>query len=398
MLKDYINFSIKNIKNRKLRSWLTVIGIVIGVAAIISLITISQGMQNAIEEQFEMLGTNRLFIAPKGFTGLGSSSQGLTEDDVKTLKSMSEFDYVTPGLYGTAQVEFHDEIKFLTIQSVPAKDYEIFYKDAGIDIIDGRIFRVGDKGARTALLGYRVAYADVFDDTIGVRNKITINNEDFKVVGILEEIGNSQDDNSINIDIDTYREIFNEPDKVDAITATVKPGLNMDEVKKKTEKVLERARNDENFQVMTSANIMEQINAVLSIIQVVLVGIAAISLLVGSVGIMNSMYTSVLERTKEIGIMKSIGAKNSDILYLFMIESAIIGLIGGIFGILLGVGIAYLTGFIAKQAGFALLKIVLDYKIVIFGLIFAIGLGVISGILPARQASKLKPVDALRYE
>jgi putative ABC transport system permease protein len=398
MFRDYINFSIKNIKNRKLRSWLTIIGIIIGVAAIISLITISQGMQNAIEEQFNMLGTNRLFITPKGFAGPGSASTGLTDDDVKTLESMSEFEYVTPGLYRTAQIEFHDEIKFLIVQSAPAKDFELFNKDIGIDVVDGRMFRSSDKGSKSAVIGYRVAYADVFDDFIGVRNNIKINNQDFKVIGIMEEIGNSQDDNAINIDLDTYREIFNEPEKVDAITATVKKGINIENVKEKAEKKLERARGDENFQVLTSANILEQINAVLSIIQVVLVGIAAISLLVGSVGIMNSMYTSVLERTKEIGIMKSIGARNSDILNLFIIESAIIGFIGGIFGVMLGAGIAYLTGFIAKQAGFALLKIVLDYKIVISGLIFAVGLGILSGILPARQASKLKPVDALRYE
>ena len=110
------------------------------------------------------------------------------------------------------------------------------------------------------------------------------------------------------------------------------------------------------------------------------------------------MYTSVLERTREIGIMKSIGARNSDILYLFLIESAIIGFIGGVIGVLLGSGIAYLTGFIAKGAGFSLLKIVLDWRIVVFGLIFAVILGMFSGFLPARQASKLSPVDALRYE
>ena len=381
MINDYFKFSVKSIRNRKLRSWLTIIGIIIGVAAIVSLITISQGMQNAIEEQFEMLGTNRLFIAPKGFTGPGSASTGLTDDDVKTLESMSEFDYVTPGLYRTAQVEFHDEVKFLTVQGAPAKDYELFNEDIGIKVVDGRTLRSSDENSRSVVLGYRIAYGDVLDDFIGVRNNIKINNQDFKVIGIVEEIGNSQDDNAVSIDLETYREIFNEPDKVDAITATVKSGLDMEEVRKKAEKNLERARNDENFQVLTSSNILEQINSVLGIIQVVLVGIAAISLLVGS-----------------IGIMKSIGARNSDILYLFLIESAIIGFIGGVIGVLLGSGIAYLTGFIAKGAGFSLLKIVLDWRIVVFGLIFAVILGMFSGFLPARQASKLSPVDALRYE
>ena len=214
----------------------------------------------------------------------------------------------------------------------------------------------------------------------------------------MEEIGNSQDDNSINIDFDTFREIFDAEDRVDAITATAKPGLDMDALKEKTERKLERARGDENFQVMTSANILEQVNSILGIVQFVLIGIAGISLLVGGIGIMNSMYTSVLERTKEIGIMKSVGARNSDILLIFLVESGFIGLIGGIFGVLLGTGMALAVGAIAKQAGFALLKIVIDYKILLFGLSFAFVLGMISGALPAYRASKLKPVDALRYE
>lgn len=396
MLKDYFNFSIKNIKNRKLRSWLTILGIVIGVASIISLITISQGMQNAIEEQFESFGANRIFIAGKGFQGPGSQSEGLTEDDVRTLESMSEFKYVTPGLARTAQIEFHDEIKFLMVNGIPAEDYAEFFSDVDFDVESGRMIRKGDKFS--ALLGYRIANADIFEDFIGAKNKIKINGHDFKVVGIMEEIGNSEDDNSVNIPLDSFREIFNEPNKVEYILAQAKAGQDMEELQKKVERNLERARGDENFQVMTASQILDQINSILGIVQVVLVGIATISLLVGSIGIMNSMYTSVLERTKEIGIMKSIGAKNSDILKLFLIESAIIGFIGGVFGVLFGSGIALLVGFIADQAGFGLLKVTIDFQVITIGLIFAVILGMISGFMPARQASKLKPVDALRYE
>tara|TARA_Y100000310_G_C20589206_1_gene767061 strand:- start:78 stop:1268 length:1191 start_codon:yes stop_codon:yes gene_type:complete len=396
MLKDYFNFSIKNIKNRKLRSWLTILGIVIGVASIISLITLSQGMQNAIEEQLDLFGADRLVISAKGFSGPGSISEGLTKEDVKTLEGMSEFKYITPLLIGTAQVEFHDEIKFLSVQAMPAEDYTDAFSDVDFDVEEGRMIRKGDKFA--ALLGYRLAYKDVFDDTINVRNKIKIKDYDFKVIGIMEEIGNAQDDNALNIDLETFRIIFDKPNEVDAIMAQAKQGQDMNALKTKVERRLKKARDDENYQVMTAAQIGEQINSILGIIQVVLVGIAAISLLVGSIGIMNSMYTSVLERTKEIGIMKSIGAKNSDILKLFLIESAIIGFIGGVFGVLMGSGIALLVGWIANEAGFSLLKVTIDFQIILYGLIFAVILGMISGLMPARQASKLKPVDALRYE
>ena len=396
MIKDYFKFGIKNIRNRKLRSWLTVLGIVIGVAAIISLITVSQGMQNAIEEQLDLFGADRLIITAKGFQGPGSIGAGLTKDDVKTLEAMSEFKYVTPMLIGNAQIEYHDEINFLTIQSMPAESYTGSFGDIDFDVIEGRLFRKGDK--YSAIIGYRVSIKDIFEDQINVRNKIKINDYDFKIIGVMEEIGNAQDDNSIYLTLDAHREIFDEPEKVDMIMVQAKPGLDMEALKEKIEKNLKRARDDENYQVMTAAQIGEQINQILGIIQVVLVGIAAISLLVGAIGIMNSMYTSVLERTKEIGIMKSIGAKNSDILSLFLIESAIIGFVGGIFGVLLGLGIAYVVGWGANQAGFALLKVTINLNVILFGLAFAVGLGIISGIMPARQASKLKPVDALRYE
>ena len=160
---------------------------------------------------------------------------------------------------------------------------------------------------------------------------------------------------------------------------------------------MKRKRDDTNFQVVTATQILEQINQVLGVMQFVLVGIAAISLVVGAIGIMNSMYTSVLERTKDIGIMKAIGARNSDILKIFLIESGLIGLVGGIFGILLGSAMALIIGQLSKNAGFSLI-IKIEPLVLIFGLLFAFVVGIISGILPAYQASRLKPVDALRYE
>ncbi|MBU2633897.1 MAG: ABC transporter permease [Nanoarchaeota archaeon] len=396
MIKDYLKFAFNSVKHRSLRAWLTIIGIIIGVASIIALITISYGMQNAIEEQFEMFGADRLIISSKGFQGPGTQSESLTEDDVETLKSMSEFKYVSPMIATTEQVEFHDEIKFLTVQALPAEDYTEAFADVDFEVVDGRMFRKGDKFS--VVLGYRIAYKDVFEDTISVKNTIKIKGHDFRVIGIMEEIGNSQDDNAINMDLEALREILDDPERVDFITVQAKPGQDIEALSKKVEKKLERVRGDENFQVLTSTQILEQINNILGIIQVVLIGIAAISLIVGAVGIMNSMYTSVLERTKEIGIMKSVGAKNSDILMVFLVESGLIGLIGGIFGVLIGTGMALAVGYIADQAGFGLLKIVIDYQVLFFGLAFAFILGMASGVLPAYRASKLKPVDALRYE
>ena len=168
-------------------------------------------------------------------------------------------------------------------------------------------------------------------------------------------------------------------------------------MQEKVKREFERQRGDKNIEVVTPTQILEQIGSILGVVQAVLVGIAAISLVVGGIGITNSMYTTVLERTKEIGIMKSIGARNFDVLAIFLIESGLMGLVGGFFGVLLGTGISLAIGKFSTEAGFKLL-VAVNPGLMLFGLLFAFIVGMISGSLPARQASKLKPVDALRHE
>ena len=391
---DHFLIAVHSIRHRQLRSWLTVIGIIIGVAAIISLLTVSRSLESTIERQFEQFGANRILISAKGFQGPGTASQGLTREDVDTIEKISGFKYVVPALFRSAEVNFRKETGFTLIGALPAEHYGQFYADAGIELQDGKMIEEGD--TNVALIGSRVA-ADMFSKKVGVGNKITIKHTDFKITGILEEIGNAQDDNQIAIPLEAAREIFKEPERVDTIIAQVKVSADIPSLQAKIERELERKRGDTNFQVLTATQILEQINQVLGIMQVVLIGIAAISLLVGAIGIMNSMYTSVLERTKEIGIMKAIGARNADILLIFLMESGLIGLVGGLLGTALGTGMAWAIGSFSKQAGF-LLIINIEIAVLLFGLLFAFVAGIISGVLPAYQASKLKPMEALRYE
>lgn len=391
---DYFRMAVNSIRHRKLRSWLTVVGIVIGVAAIISLLTISRSLESTLEQQFEQFGANRIIISAKGFQGPGTLSQGLTTEDVETIEKISGFEYVLPGLFRSAEITYRKEAGFTLIGALPAEHFEEFYADAGVELQEGRIIKEGEKNV--AIIGSRVA-EEMFSRELTIGNKITIAKNEFKIVGILEEIGNAQDDNQINIPMEAAREIFNEPESVDTIIAQVKSTSDIPLLQEKIEKELERKRGDTNFQVLTAAQILEQINQILGIMQAVLVGIAAISLLVGAIGIMNSMYTSVLERTKDIGIMKAIGARNSDILQIFLIESGMIGLVGGLLGTGLGTGMALAIGSFSKNAGF-LLIINIEVLVLAFGLLFAFVIGMVSGALPAYQASKLKPVDALRYE
>ena len=394
MLIDYFLMAVNSIRHRKLRSWLTLIGIVIGVAAIISLITVSRSLESTIESQFEQFGANRIIISSKGFQGPGTSSEGLTIKDVETIEKIPGFEYVVPGIFLSTEVVYRKEAGFTLVSGIPAENFEEFFIDSGAKLQEGRFIKEGDKFE--AVVGLRVT-EDMFKDKLRLGSKIEINGYEFKIVGILKEIGNSQDDNQINIPLDSAREMFNKREDVDVIIAQVKSANDIPLLQEKIERELERKRNDTNFQVVTATQILEQINQVLGIMQFVLVGIAAISLVVGAIGVMNSMYTSVLERTRDIGIMKAIGAKNSDILKIFLVESGLIGLVGGIFGVIIGSAMALIIGEFAKGAGF-LLIVKIEPLIILFGLLFAFVIGAISGILPAYQASKLKPVDALRYE
>ena len=391
MISDYFRLAINSILHRKLRSWLTIIGIVIGVAAIIALISLSLGLKSTIEEQFEAFGADKILISPKGFRGPGTLAEGLTEKDVEVLERIDEIEVVSPGMALPGEVKFHEETEFPFIFG-SRNSKEIL--EGGTNLEEGRYLEENDKFS--VLIGSSVA-EDLFDEEIRLRNKIQINGQDFKVVGILEPVGNSQDDNTIYITLDDFREIFNKEDEVGFISAKVKQGVDIPTLQKKIERELEKARDDENFQVVTPTQILEQINQILGVIQAVLVGIAAISLLVGGIGIMNSMYTTVLERTRDIGIMKAIGAKKSDILKIFLIESGLMGLVGGAFGVILGTLISLGVAKYSTQAGFKLL-VEINLPLMLFGLLFAFVVGMISGIWPAYQASKLKPVDALRYE
>ena len=394
MLVDYFFMAVNSIRHRKLRSWLTVIGIIIGVAAIISLITVSRSLESTIESQFEQFGANRIIISPKGFQGPGTSSEGLTIKDVETVEKISGFKYVVPGIFLSTEVKYRKEVGFTLVSGIPAENFEEFFVDSGAKLQEGRFIKDGDRFE--AVVGSRVV-KDMFDSTLRLGSKIEIKGQEFKIIGILEEIGNAQDDSQINIPLETAREIFDKPDDVDAIIAQVKSANDIPLLQEKVEKELERKRGDTNFQVVTATQILEQVNEVLGVMQFVLVGIAAISLIVGAIGIMNSMYTSVLERTRDIGIMKAIGARNSDILEIFLIESGLIGIVGGLFGIILGSSMALIIGQLSKGAGF-LLIVQIEPLVLIFGLLFAFIVGIVSGVLPAYQASKLKPVDALRYE
>ncbi|MBW3011058.1 ABC transporter permease, partial [Candidatus Woesearchaeota archaeon] len=391
VILEYFRLALKNMRSRKLRSYLTMIGIIIGVTALIALVTLGQGLQNSVTEQFDKFGTRRLFIGPKIVSGFGTPTgvSELTEKDIDTLKKISYLEYVVPMLSTNYQVEYNNRKESMGVYGIGTEDTKRSFSDLDIDIEEGRFLEENDR--YNVVIGYKLA-EDMFDKKIHLKSSIRINNVKFRVIGIFEEQGDRDTDYSIYIPIDTMREFIGKEDAVSAITANVKKGVDLDDAVKKIERELERARDDENFQITTPQKIKEQTGMILGIVNLVVSAIAAISLIVGGLGIMNSMYTSVLERTREIGVMKAIGARNSNVFGFFVVESGIMGFVGGAVGIIIGLAMSLGLAAAINATGFVTISMSVSYSLVVFGLLFSFGLGMMSGALPAIRAARLKPV------
>lgn len=397
MLSEYIRISFNSLRRRKLRSWLTIIGIIIGISAIVSLTLIAQGTENAVNEAFEQFGTDVILVQGGAtFSRPTPGEYGLSDRDINFFESFGEVDFVIPYSYDTQEVEFKDEKKYPIVYAIDTELWDEFLKRSNFEVEKGRAFQDGETGS--VVVGWKLNQ-DYFENKVDLKSRIKIGGKSFKVVGIYERVGNDADDTAISMNIDDARKVYAPEDKVTGAQIIIKDGVDIDKFAEYLEEEYEDYRGDKNFVLSTSTAILEQINSVLGILQYVVVGIAGIALIVGSVGIANTMYMSVLERTKEIGIMKSIGATNNAILTMFLIESAFFGIVGGIIGCTIGILMAVIAKFAieAFAPGIPFL-ILIDPAVIIGALIFSAISGIVSGILPARNASKLNPVDALRYE
>jgi putative ABC transport system permease protein len=397
MFKDYFNFAIKGMRNRKLRTVLTALGIIISVTAILTLILLGEGLKDSIYDEFESMGLNMIMVFPKGMmTGSVATTEILSTDDVRYLEELYFFDYITPMAMRFAErIEFRNTVEYAMLVGIPYDDFENRFGDWDWELQAGKI--PNEKETRNVLIGYSI-WQDIFDEKISANANIKIKDQTFRVGGILARIGNQQDDNSIIMDISEFRELYDNPRQVDTITLGVNPIYDVDMVAERTKQHLERRRRDENFEVYTAKQIMDQIGAMLGGLTFLLTSIAFIAIIVGGIGIMNSMFTNVLERTSEIGIMKSIGAQNKDILNIFLIEAGLIGLFGGIIGVISGQLLATYIAEIINNTGYLPLHVGFNYPILIGMFLFSITIGLISGYLPAKRASSLKPVDAIRYD
>jgi putative ABC transport system permease protein len=401
---DYFGMAFRNLKSRRLRTVLTLLGIFIGACAVIALLSIGDGIKERVMIEFEKIGTDKIIIIP-GSTGIiprGSGYASLNGNDLDTIKKVTGVKEAAGSLYKVDFVEYRGERKPSLVIGMPQDDSkEIFEQVASFNVIDGKNLKSGDK--YTALVGcLNVIDEENFKKGISIGSDIYIKDIKFKVIGSIDCIGSRSEDTSVFIPLETANEIFeNDNEELSMIVVQIGTNRVPETVAEEIKRVLRRRKGikegDENFSVQTSEELIEIFNSIFAVIQWTIIGLAAISLVVGGIGIANTMYTAVIERKREIGIMKAIGARNSDIIWLFLIESGFLGLTGGIMGIIFGVLIGKSVELIATAtmgSGF-LIAYFSPYAIIGMAL-FSFALGAIFGVWPARLAARMNAVDAIR--
>ena len=405
MLKEYFWLALNSLKKRRLRAYLTMLGIVMGITAVVALISLGQGMQYAIEQQFFRLGADKLTIQTKGVvTGPPGSNSDvmLTKGDLRVVQRAQGVALATGSLVEPITVRFNSKDKYLYVTTLPKdqKERDVVIATRDYTIVQGRMLKPDDQYAALVSQSY-IDSPKFGSKALSLGDKVLVQNQSVAIVGVFKSTGNPFTDMSFVMNEDPVRKLLDIPDKYGVIVAQVSPGYNITLAAQNIEKDLRRYRNvkagQEDFEVQSSQDLLKTFGTVLSIVTAVLVGIAAISLIVGGVGIMNTMYTAVLERRREIGVMKAIGARNSDIMIIFLIESGLVGLVGGAVGILIGMGLSKLVEVIARLAlGTTLIQAHFPWYLILGALLFSFAAGSLAGTFPALQASRLPPVEALR--
>ena len=413
-LRKSFKHALNMVLHAQVRSWLTILGIVIGVAAVISIISMGEALEQDMSSQLGELGGDLLTLTAgkskasgfgPGRGGGGSGSASATEEeivldktDVQVLKGISDIKLMDTQIKGSGDIYYVAEQGSVSITGV---DPVIWSQISTVDVKEGRMLNPSD--ANVIVVGGKIADG-FFTKNLGVNQLVTIEEKLFRIVGILDDSSTS-----IYMPLNNAYEVIEDKEKgvYDSIIIQVKDEEQLDQTIATIEEKLRIARHvnekEQDFTISSNKEKQEQRAEMMSSMTTFLTAIAAVALLVGAVGIANTMFTSVLEKTKEIGIMKAIGARNNDILTIFLLNAALIGLIGGLLGIVFGYLLSGVLPALMGEAGGVMSRMgsagsVISLNSVFLALGMSVFIGIISGVIPAYKASKLKPVDALRYE
>ncbi|WP_143762379.1 ABC transporter permease [Paenibacillus odorifer] len=388
-LYQSMRMALKSINSSKVRAFLTMLGIIIGVSSVIILVSVGQGTTSQITEQLNGLGTNQLTV---NITGRGATTS-LTYEEALALGDIEGIANVAPVISGNATAKNKTDNVSVTVEGITPSYEEVkdFHVQAGRFLLDID----NEYRQKVALIGSGTA-EDLFGTDNPVGQKVQLNGISYKIVGLLETKGSSlsgSNDDIILIPISTAERQLKSKG-VRSITIKTTSADTVAAAKEKLESTLDAKFNyaDNAFSVFDSQEMLETVNSTTDTLSMALAGIAGISLFVGGIGIMNIMIVSVNERTREIGIRKAIGAKKFDILAQFMIESIVLSGLGGVLGVGIGVAGSWLLG------KYSALTVSIAWDMVLISFIFSLLIGVIFGMMPANKAARLHPIHALRNE
>lgn len=399
--RELLRLSAESLLGHRFRAVLTMLGMIIGVFAIVVLVSLGQGAKNYILSEFEGLGTNLIIIQP-GRTDkksafhapMGSVTRKMTMEDVTALEKRSfSLEAVSGVVLGTAQARYEDILTNISVFGVN----EQFLKILNMEIRSGNfISREEDEsGRRVVLLGHNVRKS-LFGEDNPIGRGVKLNESEFRVIGLIAAMGNKLGfnlDDVAFVPTTAALRLFNE-DKLFGIRAKASSKSSIDDaVDEITEILKERRSGEEDFTIITQVAMMDSMSTILNMLSYVLGGIAAISMLVGGIGIMNIMLVTVSERTQEIGIRRAVGARRLDILKQFLVEAVVLSVLGGMVGILIALAVTY--GVFYFYPEFDMRP---PFWILGPAFLLSVVTGIIFGVWPARKASRIETLDALRYE
>jgi len=400
--KESVKYSLNNLKKSRARSILTILSIFVGIATIFIFVSYGWGLYDYIDEFTSSSSADKLMIMPKsgmGVPGLDATFK-LLDGDIRAIKGTAGV-YDATGVYiGVGEIEQDDSKKYVFVSSYDP-DLPMIMELSDIEVVEGRELRNGDSGKAT--LGYNYMIKNkIFPEAYSINSKINVQGQDLRIVGFYESVGNPSDDSNIYVTNDFMSDLYPDTELSYGMILARVDKDDIDGIADRVENKLRQYRDldegKEDFTVQSYADLLESFTVVLDIIIGFIILIAFISIVVSAVNTANTMITSVLERFKEIGVLKSIGARNSEVFKIFLFESGFLGFVAGCIGVLVGWGASNLAAGILDNLGYGFLSP--HYSWVLFaGLIaFATFTGAISGMLPAWRASKINAVDALRYE
>lgn len=404
MIKAILHEACLSMTGNKLRSFLTTLGIIIGVCAVVMMVAAGQTVQNIIQERFVAMGSNLLIIRSQRLRTAVRKSEPMTSitlDDALALRRLNGIDVVAPVLSASAQaVNGSRNWQVSILGTTP--DY---MKTANWELERGRMLNEQDirRGTSNVVIGHEVM-TELFPYEDALGQTFRIKKQPFKVVGILKEKGSStggaNQDASVMMPLKTVQQRFNRFAKLNAINHMAVKFVETEDLNIVEQRITRflRARHKlgddepDDFRIHNIAEFVENIKLIGTVLAILLAAIASISLVVGSIGIVNMMLVSVTERTREIGIRKALGAPNNWIMLQFLFEAILISMVGSIIGLVMGVGLSQLGGYIYDtKVPFSLWPVILSFTV-------AIVVGVVSGVFPAYKAMKLDPIEALRYQ